>query len=171
MKLKQTFLAISGVLAVLGAILLVPTATSAVSSCGGVETSIIKCDQTGPCSDSTDPYEGMNPGTDKKKQEEYQKQYGHAYAKCKDGSNPNDAVNNSGIWGVLLLILNIMTTGVGVLAVAGVVYGSVLYASAGDSAEQVKKAKGIILNVVIGLIAFGLMYALLNFLIPGGIFT
>ena len=77
----------------------------------------------------------------------------------------------SGIWAILMLVLNIMTAGVGVLGVGGVVYGAVMYASAGDKADQTKKAIGIITNVVVGLIAYGFMYLILNFLIPGGIFS
>lgn len=83
----------------------------------------------------------------------------------KDGNLKNNA-----IWQVLIIALNVMMAGVGILAVAGIVYGSVLYAAAGDNASQVTKAKGIIMNVVLGLVAFGLMYTLLNFLIPGGVF-
>ncbi|MNH46494.1 hypothetical protein D3C72_2301490 [compost metagenome] len=64
-----------------------------------------------------------------------------------------------------------MTAGVGILAVGGIVYGSILYTSAGGSSEQTKKAMGIITNVVIGLIAYALMYAITNFLIPGGLFS
>ncbi len=81
------------------------------------------------------------------------------------------AIQDSGVWGILLLILNIMTAGVGILGVGGIVYGAVLYASASDDSSQVSKAKDIIKNVLIGLVAFGAMYLLLNFLIPGGIFT
>lgn len=88
---------------------------------------------------------------------------------CKDGDNKK--VEDSGVWSLLLLTLNIMTAGIGILAVGGIVYGSVLYTSAGDKAEQTKKAIGIITNVVIGIIAYGLMYLVLNFLIPGGIFS
>lgn len=88
-----------------------------------------------------------------------------------DGKNNSSNVKENSIWKILIWVLNIMLAGIGVLAVAGVVYAAVLYTSAGDSAEQVKKAKGIIMNVVIGLIAFGLMYSVLNFLIPGGIFN
>lgn len=80
-----------------------------------------------------------------------------------------DDVKNTGLWGILLLVMNIMIAGVGVLALAGIVYGAVLYTSAGGSPEQVKKAMGVFTNVVIGIIAFGGMWALLNFLIPGGI--
>jgi len=78
---------------------------------------------------------------------------------------------DSAVWGVLLIVLNIMTAGVGILAVGGIVYGSILYASAGDKAEQTKKAITVITNVVIGIAAFGLMYVFLNFLVPGGVFN
>lgn len=104
----------------------------AAAKCGGVDTSIINCDQKN----------------------------------TKDGG-----LEDNGVWGLLLIVLNIMTAGVGIVAVGGIVYGSILYASAGGSTDQVKKAIGIIRNVVIGLIAFLGMYAFLNFLIPGGIFT
>lgn len=83
------------------------------------------------------------------------------------GSDPK----NSGVWGVLLIALNILTAGVGIAAVGGIVYGAILYTSAGDSTEQTKKAIEIIRNVVIGLVAYGMMFIGLNFLIPGGVFS
>jgi hypothetical protein len=89
---------------------------------------------------------------------------------CSNVTDGSDSAQESGIWAVLLLVLNIMTAGVGILGVGGIVYGAIMYSSASDKAEQTKKAMGIITNVVIGLIAYGLMYLILNFLIPGGIF-
>jgi len=85
---------------------------------------------------------------------------------------PDDAkgVEATGLWSILILVINILTAGVGVVALGGIVYGSVLYTSAGGNQEQVKKAMGIFTNVVIGIIAFAGMWALLNFLIPGGVF-
>jgi hypothetical protein len=79
-------------------------------------------------------------------------------------------VENSGVWGLLLFVLNILTMGVAVAAVGGIVYGAVLYTSSGGSPEQTKKAKQIIFDTVIGIGAFALMYAALNYLIPGGLF-
>ena len=79
-------------------------------------------------------------------------------------------VERSGVWVLLEMVITIMTAGVGVLAVGGIVYGAILYTSAGGNSEQVKKAMGIITNVVIGLLAFALMFVISNFLIPGGIF-
>lgn len=94
---------------------------------------------------------------------------------CPQGKlNPKDknaSAKDSGVWGLLILALKIMTAGVGIAAVGGIVYGSLLYASARDSAEQTKKAIGVITNVVIGIVAYGLMFIILNFLIPGGIFS
>lgn len=89
---------------------------------------------------------------------------------CTQSSQGSDATN-SGVWGVLLIALNIMTAGVGIAAVGGIVYGAIMYSTAGDSASQTQKAIEIIRNVVIGLAAYGAMYLVLNFLIPGGIFA
>ena len=82
-----------------------------------------------------------------------------------------DKIEETGVWGILIIAINILIAGVGVLALAGIIYGSVLYTSAGGSAEQVKKAMGIFTNVVIGVLAFAAMWVLLNFLVPGGAFT
>ncbi|HZJ34634.1 MAG TPA: hypothetical protein VFD55_01300 [Candidatus Angelobacter sp.] len=84
---------------------------------------------------------------------------------------PCSTDGRSGIDGLLKLVINILTAGIGIAAVGGIVYGSILYASAADSSEQVKKAISIIFNVVVGLLAYALMYAFLNFIIPGGLFT
>ncbi len=89
---------------------------------------------------------------------------------CSQGSGGKNA-QDTGVWGLLLVVLNVMTAGIGIAAVGGIVYASILYASSSDSAEQTKKAKDIIRNVAIGLIAYAAMYILLNFIVPGGIFT
>lgn len=99
--------------------------------CGGVETSVIQCEQPGT-------------GTD---------------------------IRGSGIWGILLLVINILTAGVGVAAVAGIIYASILYTSSGGEIDKTKKAMTIISDIVIGVVAYALMYAALNFLVPGGLFT
>ncbi len=102
------------------------------SCCGGVQTSIISCNE---------------PGGD------------------------NADVKDTGLWGILKIALNILIAGVGVLALAGIIWGSILYTSAGGNPEQVKKAMGVFTNVVIGVVAFAGMWVLLNFLIPGGAFN
>ncbi len=94
-----------------------------------------------------------------------------AIIKCDNVNVDEEGVENSGLWSILLTVVNILTAGVGVLALAGIVYGAVLYTSAGGNTEQVKKAYGIFTNVVIGVLAFAGMFALLNFIVPGGVFN
>jgi len=89
---------------------------------------------------------------------------------CTQNNQGSNAKDNA-IWGVLVIVLNILTGGVGIAAVGGIVFASILYSSAAEDAAQVKQAKDLIQNIVIGLVAYGLMYIGLNFIIPGGIFT
>lgn len=131
------------------------------ATCDGVNTSIISCDQTG------DGYCANNP--EGRKYVTYIDPKTKQLPLCDDGSQP-DVLAATGVWGILLLILNILSAGVGILAVAGVIYGSILYTTAGGSVDQKKKGKVTILNVVIGLVAYALMYGFLNFIVPGGIF-
>jgi len=90
---------------------------------------------------------------------------------CDQGNSGGTSVKDNGIWGLLMTAINILTAGIGIVAVGGIIFGSILYASAGGSADQVKKARTIIINIVIGLLAYALMYSFLNFIIPGGLFS
>lgn len=160
MKIKQTIIVIA--LSIGLSTVLLPTVVNA-AQCGGIPTSIISCDQnqTASCpTDGSDPY-GVNSKDPKKLNN----------GKCEDGTNPIITPQDTGVWGLLLLVINIMTAGIGILAVVGIVYGSILYTSAGDSAEKINKARDVIRNVIIGIVAYALMYAGLNFIIPGGLFT
>ena len=90
---------------------------------------------------------------------------------CPQAGGTKAKVKDTGLWGVLILVLNILSAGIGVAAVGGVVYGSIMYTTAGGSPEQVKQARMIIFNVVTGLIAYAALFSLLNYLIPGGLFA
>lgn len=72
---------------------------------------------------------------------------------------------------ILFIVLNVLTAAIGIAAVGGIAYGALLYTTAQSSPEQTKRAISIITNVVIGIVAYGLMYVLLNFLVPGGVFS
>ena len=88
-----------------------------------------------------------------------------------DKSKAKDApVEDTGIWKILILVLNIMTGMVALAAVGGIVYAAILYATAEDKSAQVQKAKETMFNVIIGLVLFAGMYAILQYIIPGGIF-
>lgn len=80
-------------------------------------------------------------------------------------------LQNSGIWRLLLLAINILTVGIGIAAVGAIVFAGFLYATATDDQSKTKKAIEMIRNTAIGLIVYALMFSAANFLIPGGIFT
>ena len=73
--------------------------------------------------------------------------------------------------GLLQQIMLIMTVGVGIVAVGGIVYGAILYASAQDNREQVQKAVKIIRSVGIGILLYLFMAVIINWLVPGGVFN
>lgn len=84
--------------------------------------------------------------------------------KCKtDNGNP--------VIGVLLQIINFMAVGVGIAVVGGIIWGGLIYASSNGDSGKVKEAKTIIVNAIIGLLLFFFMYAIINFLVPGGVFS
>lgn len=79
---------------------------------------------------------------------------------CEDGN---------GINGILHLIINIMTGIIGILAVAGIVFSGLQYSTSAGDVAKMAKAKNRIVQIVIGLIVFAVMWVILDFLIPGGI--
>ena len=74
-----------------------------------------------------------------------------------------------GIMDLLVIVLNILTGGVGVLATIGLVVSGIQYMTARDDAGKVAKAKSRIFNIVLGLLAYGVMWSALQWLIPGGL--
>jgi hypothetical protein len=178
MKIKQTIkTTLIGIFISVGFMSLFNSYSYAATSCAGVQTSVIGCSEVGLCANGKDPYEGSKPsGSDdaslKAAQDAYSANYKHIYGACDmQGTKPNTSVEHSGVWGLLLMVINILTAGVGIVAVAGIIYGSVMYTSAGGNPENVKKARGIITNVVIGIIAYAFMFTILNFITPGGLFN
>lgn len=99
---------------------------------------------------------------------------GTAFADCNPETDAN-CVETSilpGDWGIadiLNLVLNIIVYGLGVAAVIGVIVAGIMYMTARDNEAQVTKAKTRLYEVVIGLIAWALMYVVLKWLIPGGL--
>ncbi len=70
---------------------------------------------------------------------------------------------------LIKIAVNVLTVLIGILAVGGLAYAGVLYASAQDNQSQVSSAMTIIRNVVIGLFLYGFTIAIINWLIPGGV--
>lgn len=75
-----------------------------------------------------------------------------------------------GIFSILNIVLTVMTFGVGILATIGIVISGYQYITAKDDASKVQKAKDRLLQIVIGLAVYAVMWGLLQFLLPGGLF-
>lgn len=79
-------------------------------------------------------------------------------------------IEETGLWWLLILVINILSAGVGIAAVGGIVWGSILYTTSGGSIEQTRKSRTVIFNTIVGILLYFAMWAFLNFLIPGGLF-
>ena len=87
---------------------------------------------------------------------------------CSVGSG--GTTEDGGVARILNLVVKVMIYAIGALGAVGIVIAGIQYLTAGGNEAQVTKAKNRLIQVVIGLVAYGLMTTLLNFLIPGGVF-
>lgn len=74
---------------------------------------------------------------------------------------------DNGINGLLDLVMKILSYGLGAAAVIGVVVAGIMYLTARDNESQVAAAKQRLLNTVIGLVAWVVLFSVVNWLIPG----
>ncbi len=72
----------------------------------------------------------------------------------------------SGIKRLLSLIVTVLLYGIGAAAVVGVVWAGILYLTARDNEAQAAKAKTRLIEVAIGLVAWAMLFTLLQWLIP-----
>jgi hypothetical protein len=86
-----------------------------------------------------------------------------------NGDGTISPTEKNGAWLLLVFVIRIMTYGVGIAGVGGITYGAIKYATANGNFETAKKALGVITNTGIGLVAYALMFTIMNFIIPGGL--
>ena len=86
--------------------------------------------------------------------------------KCSAGKDSDGAA----IFEIIGQVVSIMSVVIGLAAVGSVIAGAILYSMSGDNPENIKKAKTIWVNTLIGLGTYAFFVALTNFLIPGGVF-
>ncbi len=79
---------------------------------------------------------------------------------CDDGKG-------SSVLSILNLVVDIMTIGIGILGLIGVTIVGIQYLTAGGNEEKTKKAKRRMFEIIIGLVAYVILYAALKFLLPG----
>lgn len=85
-----------------------------------------------------------------------------------------DQVCNVGEGGAIVeylkMVLQFLSAGVGIVVVLMLVIAGVQYITAVGDPGNIKKAKERIVNAITALLLFIFGYAILNFLIPGGLF-
>jgi hypothetical protein len=83
--------------------------------------------------------------------------------KAPDGTGP--------IQDVAYSVLRFLSVGVGIVVVASIIYAGIMYSTSQGSAEQTAAAKDRIQNAIIGLVFYMFIFALVQFLVPGGVFA
>jgi hypothetical protein len=71
----------------------------------------------------------------------------------------------------IITIFNWASVGVGLVVIAIIVVGAIQYMTAAGSQERSKKGMEMIRNAVLALILYLVMWAFLNYLVPGGLFA
>lgn len=85
--------------------------------------------------------------------------------KCLDNNSANGGV----IFAYLRIIIAFLSGAVGLVVVMMLVIGGIRYITSAGDPGQIKAAKNQVTNALTGLVLFALMFAILNFLIPGHI--
>ncbi len=109
---------------------------------------------------------------------------------CLDGVNQNNSVfrdfsalkedcqaqsqqltkENCGIIKYIYIFTNALSAMVGIVIIAMLVFAGIEWSTAGSDPQRVNAARGKIVNAVLALIVFIFAFALLQWLIPGGLF-
>jgi len=82
----------------------------------------------------------------------------------------NWGCDGNGIAGLLMTILNWLSIGVALVVVGAIIYGGIMYSTSGGDSGRAQAAVKQIRGAFIALIMYFGMWALLNFLVPGGMF-
>lgn len=83
---------------------------------------------------------------------------------CPDGDGADSVCH------ILNLIIEIMSIGVGILGVVGILIMGIQYLTAGGNEEKTRKAKRRLLELVIGVGIYAVMASVVAWLNPGGVF-
>lgn len=81
----------------------------------------------------------------------------------------NGKTSNVSIRDLAIEIIRFLSVGVGIAVVGGIAYGGITYSMAQGNPSGTQKAIAIITNSIVGLMLYLLMFALLQFLVPGGV--
>lgn len=78
---------------------------------------------------------------------------------------------DAGIWHVLLIIVDILSIGIGITALIGILIFGIQYLTGGGDVAKTTKAKRRMFEIVIGLVGWVLIFSICEWLMPGGRFN
>lgn len=84
---------------------------------------------------------------------------------------PVASKSGGSVYSVLLTIINFLSIGVGIAVVGGIVWGSMRYIASNGNPGEAEAGTKIIIAAIVGLLLFIFLYAIVNFLVPGGVFN
>ena len=96
------------------------------------------------------------------------------YAECDEkvetsvlnGDEACKGEKGEGIKALIVLIINILMAGAGLLGLIGVVIAGIQYLTAAGNEEKTRKAKRRVVEIVLGVVAFLALASIMKFLIP-----
>ena len=88
---------------------------------------------------------------------------------CEPENNEELNAENCGIIDIVVTVINFLSAFAGIAIIASLMIAGFIYMTAQDDPGKVQKAKSRIVQTLIALVLFIFMYALLNFLVPGGV--
>lgn len=68
-------------------------------------------------------------------------------------------------------LVNLLSAAVMLVVVIAIIYGGIEYSSSAGDPQKAANGKQRIVNALLGLLAYALLYAFLQFLVPGGAFN
>ncbi len=74
---------------------------------------------------------------------------------------------SGGIFGILGIAIDVLTIGIGAAAVIGIIISGIQYATSSGDPAATTKAKNRLIEILIGILVYGLFYGLMRWLVPG----
>ena len=138
-------------------------------TCGSAKTADGKALQDGKCYQIT-PVAGLGASVDEitcPSGGKIEREADRAFGGCTEG----DATSGCSVIDKYLNpLINLLAGAVGLIVIAMIIFGGIQYSMAGGDSGKVSAAKARISNALFGLIAFLFLYAVLQWLVPGGLF-
>lgn len=86
-----------------------------------------------------------------------------------EGGDPEECFRTNPIVQQILQFINFLSIGIGVITTIVIIVGGIQYMTAGPNPQAVSAAKKRITNAVIAVVAYFLLYAFLQWAVPGGV--